>query len=631
VESTSPLLGSAVSATNAERGFKKAILRLVKGGPERLAIKAGQVDSIIDPASGNVILLPSAQQALTEGKLGFRGLIGIAFDWYWEQNERYCFVSHSDSTDDTSGFAEQFIGKTLWDLSIENLSETDWRTHRQQLERRLTFRNLEVRLRDRSGGARYLSIGGRPIFDDRDQFKGYRGITRDITARKKSEAPIWESNRFARAILDALGAPVAILDHAGVVLASNQAWRASAAPRSSAGLGIPKGSSYLAVCDDVGSHEYVDNKAIAAGTRQVIAGDRAVYRYGYTCDSRTGERWFELRVSGIVGDDDARAIVLYEDITERKRGELLSRLEHRVMCGLAEADNSTSAVRSVIRAVCETQGWNCGRYFDVDQSDCMLRFRECWGIPDAAVVQFLEDSRGLLFRPGAGLAGRVYQSGHPLWVLDGPQDTGMSPTALAPETGEDGAFVFPVITEGIVVGVLSFSNPTIREPDDRMLQTVHSIGRQLGGFLRRQQSLEALRRSETRFRALTLLASDWYWEQDRDFRFTKNALGSPFDNADIIGLTHWELPNVILTDAKWAEHKSHLAARWSFSDFEFVVVQPDGQCGYYWISGEPMYDEAGAFIGYHGTGLSITTRRRAEIALHESETRLRALTGPSSD
>jgi PAS domain S-box-containing protein len=198
-----PLLSPISSETNAERSFKKAILRLVKGGPERLAIEAGQIDAIIDPTSGNAILLPDAQRALIERKVGFRSLIGLAFDWYWEQDERYCFVSHRGATDDAFGFAEEgIIGKALWDLSIENLSEADWQTHRQQLEWRVAFRELEIRRVDRDGEMRHLSISGEPIFDDRDQFKGYRGITRDITARKRSEAAAQESNRFARTVLD---------------------------------------------------------------------------------------------------------------------------------------------------------------------------------------------------------------------------------------------------------------------------------------------------------------------------------------------------------------------------------------------------------------------------------------------
>jgi PAS domain S-box-containing protein len=627
LQSAASLLSSAPSATGTERGFKKAILRLVKGGPERLAIEAGQIDAIIDPASGNAILLPHAQRALIERKVGLHSLIGLAFDWYWRQDERYCFVSHSNATDQATGLAEvDIIGKSLWDLSIDNLGEIDWQAHRRQLEWRATFRDFEVRLIDRSGNTRCLSISGEPIFDDLHHFMGYRGVTRDITALKRSAALIWESSRFARTILDALGHPIAALDRAGAVVASNQAWRASADIRSGVGAEISPGLNYLGARGDAG----VDDMAIVAGTRQVIAGERAAFRYEYVYDSRDGERWFALNISGVVGDDVARAIVLREDITEKKRGELLLRLENRVMYSLAEADSSTAALKSVIRAVCETQGWNCGRYFDLDQSDTTLRFKESWGMPIPAVEQFLQKSRGLVFRPGAGLAGRVFQSGQPYWTIDGSQRAEAPPIALAPDTGEDGGFVFPVTSEGIVVGVLAFSNPIIREPDGRMLQTVQSIGCQLGRFLRGQKSLEALRQSESRYRALNLLTSDWYWEQDRDFRFTKRIAGDPFGNVEILGLTHWDLPNVILVDANWAEHKSQLDAQWSFSDFEFASVHPDGRREYYMISGQPMYDEVRTFTGYCGTGVNITKRKHAEIALRESEARLRALLGTSS-
>jgi PAS domain S-box-containing protein len=607
------------SGTTAERGFKKAILRLVKGGPERLAIEAGQIDAIIDPTNGNAILLPDAQRALLERKVGFRSLIGLAFDWYWEQDERYRFVSHRGAADEACGFAEEgVIGKALWDLSIDNLSEADWHTHRQQLEWRVIFRDLEVRCVDRAGEMRYLSISGEPIFDDRDQFKGYRGITRDITARKYCEALVQESNRYARTILDGLGAAIAVLDQAGVVLSVNQAWHALAINHLSI-ADVACGSNYLAGCDNACSDEHVDGMAIAAGVRQVLAAERALFRHDYASDSPAGRRWLALSIAGTAGDDAARAIVSCEDITERKRAELLLDLERTVLRCLADADTATVALKSVIRAVCETQRWNCGRYFSLDQSAGVLRFGESWGIPEAAVEQFLDKSRGLMFHPGAGLAGRVCQSGQPLWVIDGTRDARVSSTALAPETGDEGAFVFPVTSQDTIIGVLAFSNPIIREPDDRTLQVVRSIGSHLGRFLQRQQALEALRRSESRFRALIDLTSDWRWEQDREYRFTLITDGNPFGGADILGMTHWDLPGVVLADATWTEHQSLLAARWSFHDFEFATVQADGQRGHYSICGEPVYDESGMFSGYRGTGLNITRRKRAEIALRDSE------------
>jgi PAS domain S-box-containing protein len=211
------------------------------------------------------------------------------------------------------------------------------------------------------------------------------------------------------------------------------------------------------------------------------------------------------------------------------------------------------------------------------------------------------------------------------------QDARLLPTALAHETGMDGAFMFPVIAQGKTIGVLAFASRTVREPDDRLLQAVRSIGHQLGQFLQRRQAEATLRQSEARFRRLTELSSDWVWEQDNHFRFTKIVGTGMAGTGDILGKALWELPTVVLSDDEWVKHKSELAAQWSFCDFEYAVVLPDGQNGHYRISGEPVYDEAGAFSGFHGTGLDITRRKRAEIALRESEARLRDLAGPSSD
>ena len=621
-----PLTSPGPPGTDVERSFKKAILRVVKGGPARLAIEAGEIDAIIDPGSGNAILLPAAQRALIERKAGFRSLVGLAFDWYWELDERYRFVSHRGASDDADGFAEEgMIGKTLWDLSIDNMSDADWRTHRQQLEWRAIFRDLEIRRVGRTGEVRYLSTSGEPIFDDRNQFKGYRGITRDITERRQAEALMQAPRRFDRAILDALEAPIAVLDQTGAVLTANQAWLALVNTQSGVGTGVAVGSNYLVVWDGASGDEQVDGKAIAAGIRQVIAGERALFRYDYACNPPPDRSWYALSVTGIVGNGHACAVVSCEDITERKRGELLLGLEFTVARCLADADTSTVALQSVIRAICETQGWDCGRYFCMDQSAGVLRFVESWGVPSAVIAQFLEKSRGMVFRPGAGLAGRVYQSGQPLWMLNRARGARVSSRALAPETSENAACVFPVTTADKVIGVLAFSGSKVREPDDRMLHALRSIGSQLGRFMLRHEVVNVLRLREMRFRVLTDLACDWHWEQDRDFRLTQVVGCSAFGTPDVLGLTHWDLPHVVVADVGWAEHKSQLAARWSFCDFEFAIVQPDGKQAYYSISGEPVYDEAGAFTGYCGTGVDITKRKRAEIELRESEARLRAV------
>lgn len=612
------------ASTRLGLGFDAKILRLVKGTRERSAIKSGQVDAILDPASGRAILLPDAQAALLERKARLHGLMDLSSDGIWEQDEYYRFVAHAGAAigSEHSGDAS-ILGKTLWDLPFDNGSEIDWQTHRTQLEWRAVFRDLELCCVDRAGKQRVISLSGEPVFDAQARFKGYRGITRDISAHRQVQTAPPESDRFARATLDALAARVCVLDAAGTILMANTAWRVF----TDSGAGVREGGNYLAACAQIDGNERVDAIAMAAGIRQVIAGEREVFRYEYFCDTPSGPCWFMASVTRLHGDSAARAIVSYEDITGPKLAQQLLGLEYSVARCLADATDTAAAVHAVIRAVCETQNWNCGRYFRLDSATGVLSQDGSWGMPGAGVEQFLEKSHGAVFRPGAGLAGRVCQSGQPLWILSGSKDARASQTALAHETGMEGAFVFPVIAEDKTIGVLAFASRTVREPDDRLLQAVQNIGHQLGQFLQRQQVADTLRQSEARFRGLTELSSDWVWEQDRDFRFTKIVGTGMVGTGDILGKTLWELSAIVLSDDEWVKHKSELAAQWSFCDFEYAVVLPDAQLGYYCISGEPVYDDAGAFTGFHGTGLDITQRKRAEIALRESEARLRDLTG----
>jgi PAS domain S-box-containing protein len=606
--------------TDAEIAFADLIRRLVKGASELRAIDAGEVDAIIDPATGKAILLPKAQEALLERKAQYRSLVELSSDGYWEQDEHYRFVSYRGTAIGTAGIGgrEGILGRTLWELSFDNMSEDEWETHRRQLEWRSSFRDLSLREVGGDGAVRGISISGEPMFDAQGQFKGYCGTVRDTAKGMQTEAVVPEAGGVVRAALEALAIPICVLDSTGTVIMTNQAWRAFTAANGGIGAGVSEGVSYLAACDAALGDERADGIAMAAGIRQVIAGGREIFRHEYAGSAPAGRGHFVATVTRLRGAGAAHAAVSCEDITALKHAERLLRLEYTVARCLADADDSSAALQAVIRAVCEAQQWDCGRHFRLDPVAGALHLDGSWGMPVAGVEQFMEKSRGAVFRPGAGLAGRVCQSGQPLWIASGSKDARALQTALEHETGMAGAFVLPVIADTETIGVLAFAGRTVHEPDDRLLQAMRSIGRQLGRFLQQRRAEDALRRSEARLRALIELSSDWTWEQDCDFRFTK-LVGSGMAGAgDILGKALWELPSVVLSDDEWVKLKSELAARWSFCDFEYAVVRPDGQTGYYSISGEPVYDEAGAFLGFRGIGLEITRRKRAEIALREA-------------
>ena len=128
--------------------------------------------------------------------------------------------------------------------------------------------------------------------------------------------------------------------------------------------------------------------------------------------------------------------------------------------------------------------------------------------------------------------------------------------------------------------------------------------------------LAAIRESESRFRSLAALSSDWYWEQDRNLRFVRvdgnleqtNAL--PVEH--YIGLTRWETDTLGVSPEAWANHQATLETRQVFHDFEIQRICRDGSTMWVSISGTPMFDAQGEFCGYRGTGRDINARKQAE-------------------
>lgn len=138
---------------------------------------------------------------------------------------------------------------------------------------------------------------------------------------------------------------------------------------------------------------------------------------------------------------------------------------------------------------------------------------------------------------------------------------------------------------------------------------------------------EALRASESRFRDLVELSSDWYWEQDEEFRYT--ALSSnpqnrrPTQFSRLLGRTRWEVAGAGPTDLVWSAHVATLMNHQPFSNFEYESTWFDGQPIWFSVSGRPRFDAAGNFLGYRGVSTDITEERIAQYALEESETRYR--------
>jgi diguanylate cyclase (GGDEF)-like protein/PAS domain S-box-containing protein len=556
----------------------------------------------------------AAKRKLAESEERFRSLTGLSSDMYWEQDEDYRFTVLSDSGPKwlNAGRRQSMLGKRRWDQRYFNMREQDWAVHRATLAARQPFHDLELGRISESGEQVWVTVSGEPFFDETGKFRGYRGIGKEIT--------------------------------------------------------------------------------------------------------------------------------------ERKRGAQLRELEHSVTRSLAEADSVEEAFDRVIRSICATESWDCGRYFSPDEQDRELRFREGWGVDDPAVQRFVATSGEQRFARGVGLAGRVWESGEPIWVPDVRDDARVSTASHSRENGMHGAFVFPVLADGRAIGVLAFNSRAVRKPEHRMLQAIRVIGSQIGQFVQRKQaeatrrsdedalrrfraamdtsadmillvdretmryidanatacekqgytreellclgpadvapvpreelersydamiasgetmrqlSLQrrkdgskipvevvrravrvgqrwiivaivrdiservaaelALRESEARFRSLTKLSSDWFWQTDAEHRFVDTpdrvteltGLGA----ATYVGKRRWEIPGLMPVSGDWKAHHETLGRRDSYRDLELLQTRADGSRVYLQVSGEPVFDADGRFAGYRGTARDITVRKQEEEEL----------------
>ena len=121
-----------------------------------------------------------------------------------------------------------------------------------------------------------------------------------------------------------------------------------------------------------------------------------------------------------------------------------------------------------------------------------------------------------------------------------------------------------------------------------------------------------LRESEARYRSLTELASDWYWEQDKHGNFTK--VSGPVLEMLGIRVDPFVGDPGTVPVAGWNEEEREslqatIAARQPFLDFIFSRVNADGSKQRFQVSGEPMFNRSSHFIGYRGIGVELTAKK----------------------
>jgi PAS domain S-box-containing protein len=132
--------------------------------------------------------------------------------------------------------------------------------------------------------------------------------------------------------------------------------------------------------------------------------------------------------------------------------------------------------------------------------------------------------------------------------------------------------------------------------------------------------------SEKRFRGLTELSADWFWETDAEHRVTWLSGGAGvatlFGPGTVYGKRFWEIPRIEVEPRALERHAERLKEGLPFFDLEISRSDERGARQTHIISGQCKLSEEGRVLGYRGVGRDVTEQRRAEVALFEAKERL---------
>src|SRR5215471_6374739 len=235
-----------------------------------------------------------------------------------------------------------------------------------------------------------------------------------------------------------------------------------------------------------------DHTALQALLASDAANEGGVVTRQFRIRARNGDwRIHEATAHNLLSDASVQGVVVNSrDITSRKLLERRLTMQFEAAQVLAESKSLQTAAPRLLRTICEGADWDLGQLWVVDRQVKKLRWLASWQAEGVGSGEFVVASRNRFFDHGAGLPGRIWDSGSSEWITEIASDRSFPRVALAVQATLHSAFGFPIKLGEDVLGVMEFFSTERRPADDSLLGVMTAIGNQIGQFYEREHSEE---------------------------------------------------------------------------------------------------------------------------------------------
>ncbi len=568
-----------------------------------------------------------AKPPLREDERRFRNLVELSSESYWEQDEQYRFKFVTIPLGDDTGVDPSYwLGYARWERGGVPLGDGgSWEKHIAMLDAHLPYSDFIYKRANGKGDVRYMSSSGRPTFDENGRFIGYCGIAKDVTSRIRTELRatikhgvtrvLAESNTITQATAPLLRT---ICETLGWVCGAR--WEANEDStlltcKETWGMDSPGVEEFLAVTRKLpplkadgsglvrmafakGAPVWIDDVAKKADFLRKESAAKAGLHGAFAFPIKAGTR--------IIGGMEFYGPEVQLPDMELLRGMMDVGSEIGQFCQRTKAEEALRASEEKYRTILESIE---DSYYECDLRGNFVFFNSAFcrllGYPERRLLG--TNNREYMT---AEAATKIFVTFNDVYR------TGL------PAKGHDWEMIRSDGTKILVEGSVQLVKNVLGQP-------VGFRGMARDVTARRHMEL-ALRESESRFRALTELSSDWYWEQDEELRFTRvegEKSEHGFASESMLGQRPWEAGFEPEMEGGWNAVRPMLDSHQLFRDLIVHKVMRDGKRRYASVSGEPMFDAHGRFTGYRGVSREITEKKLAEeriqyLATHDGLTGL---------